>query len=60
MKFLASVHWVATREPGVQSIDDAVAPVHTWNDRMRQLMRPRHIGAAWHRLKDEGWLSTAH
>ena len=60
MELLASVHWVATREPGVQSIDDAVAAVHAWNDRKRLLMRPEHIAAAWHRLRDEGWLGIAH
>jgi hypothetical protein len=60
MELLASVHWVATREPDVQSIDDAVATVHAWNDRKRQLMRHEHISAAWHRLKVEGWLASAH
>lgn len=60
MELLASVHWVATRELGVQSIDDAVAAVHAWNDRKRELMRHEHIGAAWHRLEDEGWIGTEH
>ncbi len=59
MELLASVHWVATREAGVQSIDTAVTAVHGWNDRKRRLMRPEHIAAAWHRLQAEGWLNDA-
>jgi O-acetyl-ADP-ribose deacetylase (regulator of RNase III) len=57
MELLASVHWVATREPGVHSVADAVTAVHSWNDRKRQLMKPQHIAAAWQRLGDEGWLA---
>jgi hypothetical protein len=60
MELLASVHWVARHESRVQSIDDAVTAVHAWNDRKRQLMRPEHISAAWHRLESEGWLGAAH
>lgn len=59
MELLASVHWVATREPGVQSVDDAIGAVHSWSDRKRQLMRPEHIAAAWTRLDAEGWLQPA-
>lgn len=60
MELLASVHWVATHEPGVESVDDAIAAVHSWNDRKRQLMRPEHVAAAWQRLGAEGWLRHAH
>lgn len=60
MELLASVHWVATRERGVDSVDDAVVAVHEWNDRKRQLMKPEHIAAAWQRLASEGWLRQAH
>ncbi|MBN8487935.1 MAG: macro domain-containing protein [Burkholderiales bacterium] len=56
MELLASVHWVATREPGVDSVDSAVAAVHGWNDRKRQLMKPEHISKAWERLATQGWL----
>ncbi len=59
MELLASVHWVATREPGVESIDGTIPVVHAWNDRKRQLMQPRHIAAAFQRLVDEGWLTFA-
>lgn len=60
MELLASVHWVAMREPGAQSIDEAISAVHAWNDRKRQLMRPEHISAAWRRLQEQGWLGAAH
>lgn len=59
MELLASVHWVATHEPGVHSLDDAIAAVHGWNERKKALMRPQHIAAAWHRLEDEGWLDAS-
>ncbi len=59
MELLASVHWVATREPGVKVLADAVTAVHAWSDRKRQLMKPEHIDAAWQRLGAEGWLSQS-
>lgn len=58
MELLASVHWVATREQGVASVEDAIEAVHDWNDRKRQLMKPEHITKAWERLVAEGWLSS--
>ena len=57
MELLASVHWVATHEPSVRTLDEAIAAVHSWNDRKKILMRPEHIASAWHRLEDEGWLA---
>ena len=59
MELLASVHWVATHEPGVRTLDEAIAAVHSWNDRKKMLMKPEHIASAWHRLEDEGWLAKA-
>jgi O-acetyl-ADP-ribose deacetylase (regulator of RNase III) len=58
MELLASVHWVATRELGVHTLDDAVVAVHRWSERKKLLMRPEHIAAAWNRLKSEGWLGA--
>ena len=58
MELLASVHWVAVHEHGVHSLGDAVAAVHGWNDRKRMLMTPQHIASAWHRLEQEGWLTS--
>lgn len=56
MELLASVHWVARHESGVQTMDEAVTAIHSWSDRKRALMRPEHIKSAWHRLESEGWL----
>ncbi|MBX3670434.1 MAG: macro domain-containing protein [Rhodocyclaceae bacterium] len=57
MELLASVHWVAAREPGVRSVDEAITAVQGWNDRKKLLMQPNHIKLAWQRLAGEGWLS---
>ncbi|MDB5972085.1 MAG: Appr-p processing domain protein [Hydrocarboniphaga sp.] len=55
MELLASVHWVATHEPGTRSVQDAVASIHAWNARKKALMKPEHIASAWNRLDAEGW-----
>lgn len=56
MELLSSVHWVASRDPSVRTVDDAVTAVHAWNERKKQLMSPDHVGRAWERLVDEGWI----
>lgn len=58
MELLASVHWVVVHEPDVHSLADAVAAVHGWNVRKRTLMTSQHIASAWHRLEQEGWLTS--
>jgi O-acetyl-ADP-ribose deacetylase (regulator of RNase III) len=60
MELLASVHWVATRELGVHTVDEAIEAVHAWNDRKRLLMRAEHVKKAWQRLSSEGWLPGVH
>jgi len=57
MELLATVHWVASREPQAQTADEAVAAVQAWNDRKRRILRPQHVVIAWDRLKNQGWLS---
>ncbi|MDO9439201.1 macro domain-containing protein [Hydrogenophaga sp.] len=59
MELLASVHWVATRETCVRTVDEAIAAVHSWSDRKKLLMQPGHINLAWQRLVDEGWMPQA-
>ena len=55
MELLATVHWVATQEPNVRSVDDAISAVQNWNARKRAVLREDHIRLAWDRLKNEGW-----
>jgi hypothetical protein len=55
MELLATVHWVATQEPNVHAVDDAIAAVHKWNARKRAILREDHIPLAWQRLNNEGW-----
>lgn len=57
MELLATVHWVATQEPNVENLSDAIRAVQNWNDRKRAVLREDHIRLAWARLKSEGWLS---
>lgn len=56
MELIASVHWVAAHESGVDSLDDAITAVHAWNTRKRTLLEPAHVEAAWQRLRAEGWI----
>ena len=56
MELLATVHWVATREPNAHSLDQAIGAVHAWNERKAKIMQPAHVQAAWSRLEAQGWL----
>ncbi len=58
MELLSTVHWVAKHaRPPAKSGDEAVAAVHAWSDRKRQMFKPDHIRVAWQRLQEQGWLS---
>ena len=57
MELLATVHWVATQEPSVNSVESATVAVHAWNSRKKQLMSPQHVNVAWSRLESQGWLN---
>jgi O-acetyl-ADP-ribose deacetylase (regulator of RNase III) len=56
MELLATVHWVATREPNVHTLDQAIRSVHAWNERKANLMPSTHVRAAWDRLAAQHWL----
>lgn len=57
MELLSSVHWVAThRDPPVNTRDEAIDAAHRWNDRKRKLFSRDHLGIAWSRLEEQGWL----
>lgn len=58
MELLSTVHWVARHQkPSVTNADEAVAAVHAWSDRKRQMFKSDHIRVAWQRLQEQGWLS---
>ena len=57
LELLATVHWVATTEPGART-DLAVTTklVQAWSKRKARLFTERHIAVAWGRLTQIGWL----
>ena len=58
MELLATVHWVATKYPKpAQNSEQAIAFVHEWSDRKRQLFKREHIRKAWQRLHEQNWLT---
>lgn len=57
MELLATVHWVATHDEYVTTLEAAIEAVHQWNPRKRELMKPEHVAAAWKHLDSLGWLS---
>lgn len=54
LELLATVHWVATREPG-GDLDSVVVGVHGWSARKR-MFEPDQIALAHATLRDQGWL----
>jgi O-acetyl-ADP-ribose deacetylase (regulator of RNase III) len=59
MELLATVHWVATKESDpVQDSEQAIALVHEWSERKRNLFKPQHIRKAWQRLHEQNWLTA--
>lgn len=58
MELLATVHWVATRPPHAKNADEAVAAVHAWSNRKRELMSREHIQLAWSHLQSSGWIGN--
>ena len=59
LELLASVHWVSKEDPAVA--DDpalAVKLVQSWTRRKARLFTAEHITAAWHALRDRGWLQV--
>jgi hypothetical protein len=61
LELLATVHWVAENEDPRAAEDSDVAArlVSEWSRRKKRMFRPDHVVAAWQRLRDEGWMSTA-
>jgi hypothetical protein len=64
MELLATVHWVAhhggpSHQRSATVPTEAVAQVHEWNPRKRQIFKPEHIHIAWKQLADLGWIGQA-
>jgi len=58
MELLSTVHWVAKHQkPSSRSGDEAIAAVHAWSDRKRQIFSSGHILMGWQHLQEQGWLS---
>jgi O-acetyl-ADP-ribose deacetylase (regulator of RNase III) len=57
LELLATTHWVV-REDTRAATDEAraVRGVHDWSDRKKARFEARHVGTAWERLRDSGWL----
>ena len=60
LELLATVHWVVKENPSAaQDSEQAIALVHEWSDRQRQLFKPEHIRKAWQRLHEQNWLTLS-
>jgi len=59
VELLASVQWLAVHHtPPVVDLEEAVAGMAAWSERKRKMFQPVHIGIAWNRLIDEGWIGA--
>jgi len=57
MELLSSVHWIAVHgDSPVKDPETAIAKIHNWNMRKRNMFKPDHIRIAWQRLIEEGWV----
>jgi O-acetyl-ADP-ribose deacetylase (regulator of RNase III) len=54
LELLATVHWIASKEP-VQTLDDIVTRTYAWSDRKKQYSR-RQITLAVDVLSRKGWI----
>lgn len=54
LELLATVHWIASKEP-VQTLDDVVTWTYAWSDRKKQYSR-RQIALAVDVLSRKGWI----
>lgn len=56
LELLATVHWIATRDGSVRSVDDVVQRTYAWNTHKQQFS-PRQIGIAVNVLVQKGWIN---
>lgn len=57
LELLATVHWVATEiNPLAKTdVEEAIAGVHGWNKRKKELFTREHIQLAWNQLSSQKW-----
>ncbi|MDE0680694.1 MAG: hypothetical protein OXI11_10850 [Gammaproteobacteria bacterium] len=59
MELLSTVHWVVKHEGNIEGDLDALRRrVESWNQRKKDLMKPRHIHTAYSRLAHQGWVAA--
>nr|VFK55241.1 MAG: hypothetical protein BECKTUN1418F_GA0071002_10663 [Candidatus Kentron sp. TUN]VFK55410.1 MAG: hypothetical protein BECKTUN1418E_GA0071001_10298 [Candidatus Kentron sp. TUN] len=59
MELLSTVHWVVRHESGIGSDPEAIyEKVASWNQRKKELMKPKHVSKAYFRLQSKGWLAV--
>jgi hypothetical protein len=56
LELLATTHWVTVHEEA-QDADAAAELVREWSQRKGRLFTDEHVGAAWRRLDEGGWLA---
>lgn len=55
LELLATVHWIASRDPARRA-EQVVETVHAWSPRKGRMFTPEHIRTALDALRDRGWL----
>lgn len=56
MELLSSMHWVMCHdETARESSSQAIALVHEWSARKRDVLKSDHLRKAWERLKSQRW-----
>lgn len=59
MELLATVHWCATHNEGIDDAQAAAGCVREWSNRKERLFTDEHIAAAWDQLQEGGWLTRS-
>ena len=60
LELLSTVHWVTRQNPDARENSEiAVSAVQQWSPRKKQHLKREHLLRAWHRLKEQGWMSMA-
>jgi O-acetyl-ADP-ribose deacetylase (regulator of RNase III) len=65
MELLSTVHWVCSKTPKAQTLQEVVDAIYNWqhdqpqwNQRKQAIMQEKHIKVAWEHLSRSGWINT--